>query len=1207
MSQPFCLIIHHADGHLQRVELPSGRHVLGRDPECGVVIASQEVSRRHARLELTEKDFTIEDLGSTSGTYVLGRLLTGAQRLPLGHSFQLGTVSIEVQSASSATAKGADRPSASPANTDSAAERYAPGAELGRGGMGVVRQSEDLKLGRQVAMKVMLEGNKKSFDARLRFYQEAEILARLEHPNIVPMHDLGQDAQGRPYYTMKEVKGFTLQKVLNDLRDGNAETVKKFPLVQLLGIFLKICDGVGFAHDKGIVHRDLKPENVMLGEFGEVLVMDWGLAKDLSAALPGSVEPAGEGNPSQSPNESGSGLTMDGAVMGTPHYMPPEQAEGRQGDIDERSDVFSLGAVLYAILTLHPPVKGKTLAEVLANVKSGNIHPPTSYNPGGASRGPRKAAGEGDVASPAMSKALPHCPNGRVPGPLSAVAMRALAFERDDRYPSVAMLAADIESYLSGRATSAEQAGLLTVLWLLIQRNKAVVYPAIAAIGLVVLVTLGFMGKVVLSERKATMEAAKAREAESVARVSLGKAHIALAEAAFRNVDVTAMAQALDACPEELREGNWNYFSAKRNSAISTLNVAGLSDVDMLAAVPGRPGQFALASSKGDKVVFADALNNRVMSVINVNFNGRPKLAFSGDGKRLAAWGGRDGPGSHQILLLEVITGKTLKAINVEKVKGGKIGKYLQACALNQDGTLMACTVGADRDHELQLIETDTGTVRWSKEPTGICNLRFHPDGGVLVEAVENNRTLFLRSVTDGRIILNQRMHLRCAEISPSGRYLAVGTHEGLVHILNATNGTQISSGRLHTTDVYDLEWTADERLITVGSQGKLAEHKPVLRVWDTDGFVPLATMFGFNHGNTVEFSFDRASGLLVTLENPPRVWRIPVGIEQKVIPHVAEQGWSVSFVSDRAMLARSSYDLGLYDPHSADFAEANRLTTAGDHRIGASHRGKQWFAVAYSTANRPPFDIRVFELKDNAPVPKISITVRHATDDLRFDERGEKLLSVYKNGTAEVWSSVTGKSLLYLPKPDKNEFKQAAFVSGGRIAAFASVTRTATAVEDQLLLYSESGKLLQTVTSRSQIYSLAVSPDGSLIGIAGADQSISIYQSADLKHVRTFRAHDDPVTVVVFHPTKPIVASASMDHSVKLWDYQSGKMLDYFLGPIGTPVSLAFSPSGKYLGFEGQDRFTRVWQLEGKPTNAPRPISAPPTSAPSKKKRNKQ
>jgi len=152
------------------------------------------------------------------------------------------------------------------------------GRRIAKGGMGAILEGDDCKLGRKIAVKVMLTAGADGDLAR-RFVQEAAVLGRLQHPNIVPIHDLGRDARGQLYYTMKLVKGRTLQNILNDLRDQDPATMREHTLASLLTVFHKVCDALAFAHSQGVLHRDLKPENVMVGEFGEVLVMDWGLAK----------------------------------------------------------------------------------------------------------------------------------------------------------------------------------------------------------------------------------------------------------------------------------------------------------------------------------------------------------------------------------------------------------------------------------------------------------------------------------------------------------------------------------------------------------------------------------------------------------------------------------------------------------------------------------------------------------------------------------------------------------------------------------------------------------------------------------------------------------------------------------------------------------------------------------------------------------------
>jgi len=358
------------------------------------------------------------------------------------------------------------------------------------GGMGAVLMAQDNNLARTVALKVMLNSAEANDEAVFSFVAEAQITGQLEHPNIVPLHDIGVAADGTIYYTMKLIEGRTLRDILKDIRDGNADTIKRYPIGKLLTVFQKVCDGISYAHSRGVIHRDLKPDNVMVGAYGEVLILDWGLAKVLPEPGQAATEEPGGEFSGPLPGAAGTDwmATMTGQVKGTPNYMAPEQAEGRV-DIDTRSDIYALGGILYFILTMRPPVTGTNLDEVLKRVISGDIASPSSFN---------SKTTENPTAGP-----VPHCPDGLIPEALSAVAMKCLARERERRYQTGEELQSDIAAYQAGYATRAQQANFLTLMRLMFQRNKKEVFIAGFGVLAVIFTGLAFLGKVKLSEIKA--------------------------------------------------------------------------------------------------------------------------------------------------------------------------------------------------------------------------------------------------------------------------------------------------------------------------------------------------------------------------------------------------------------------------------------------------------------------------------------------------------------------------------------------------------------------------------------------------------------------------------------------------------------------------------------------------------------------------------
>jgi len=333
--------------------------------------------------------------------------------------------------------------------------KYYVEREVTRGGMGKIMIAVDRDLRRRVAMKVLLPGSGASRAQLERFLEEAQATGQLEHPNIVPIHEIGIDRNGRPFFTMKLVKGISLKEVIDELWKKRPSFTKKYTPVKLLQIFLQVCNGMSFAHSKGVVHRDLKPENIMIGDYGEVLVMDWGLAKIL-----GREDRAGdELVQTIRSRRRGAKVSREGKVAGTPAYMAPEQAAGKVSEIDERSDVYSLGAILYEMLSFYPPFEGSCVSDVITQVLKSPVIPPSKRN---------KA--------------------NRIPRELNAICSKALSKNKEDRYQSVADLAQDVQNFLEERPVSAHKDTLLRKARKWVHRHEAISGGIVAAIITVVLV-----------------------------------------------------------------------------------------------------------------------------------------------------------------------------------------------------------------------------------------------------------------------------------------------------------------------------------------------------------------------------------------------------------------------------------------------------------------------------------------------------------------------------------------------------------------------------------------------------------------------------------------------------------------------------------------------------------------------------------------------
>ena len=412
-------------------------------------------------------------------------------------------------------------------------QRYDTKQAVNEGGMKKIMYAEDKVTNRPIAKAIMKDTSNKS--ALINFINAARITALLEHPNIVPVHDLGVTADGEPYFTMKLLGGENLQDIISKLAKNESEYHKIYDKNKLLDIFLKICDAVSFAHSKGVIHLDLKPANIQVNQYGEVLVCDWGLARFLKdeVAQPYDTTEIDLIELQKLSVE----LTQDGLFKGSPGYMAPEQITANVGNRSTKTDIYSLGCILYSLLTYRNPLKG-SVDRIIKDTLKGEIIPPKERNP--------------------------LC---EVSDSLNAVTIKAISPKIEDRYDSVGALASEIRSFTHGFATKAEAAGFSKLILLLFKRHKNICL----LIGLFFLVTSIIISLFMINLQKeksvaqnAQFKAEKAQIKEMQARAQAEHA-LELAEIAEQKRHQLRLASALSIYDYAKNEFNQKkYHKTKR-------------------------------------------------------------------------------------------------------------------------------------------------------------------------------------------------------------------------------------------------------------------------------------------------------------------------------------------------------------------------------------------------------------------------------------------------------------------------------------------------------------------------------------------------------------------------------------------------------------------------------------------------------------------